>query len=99
MAVSTPVQVAATGVVLLALAAVMKVAMGHHHADDDSYRAGYNSVSNAEHARTLMTLAGTTSWSVCDALLDRRSSTEDLNELIKADFVSGCKRAIAEAME
>jgi hypothetical protein len=98
MAMSAPKQVAATWAVLLALAAVVYVAMGHHRPDDDSYRAGYTAVSNPEHARTLMALAGKSSWSVCDALLDRRS-VASATRLVQADFVSGCTHAIADAME
>jgi hypothetical protein len=94
MSMSAPRQVAATWAALLALAAIVDLATGHdapHAPDDASFRAGYAAVSSPVHARTLMALSGTDSSSLCVALLDNRP--------VSTDFVSGCKHAIANAME
>jgi hypothetical protein len=99
MSSSARTRAAVTWAALFAFAAIVDLARGHDLSDDDSYLAGYTAVSNPSHARALMALPGTSSGSVCDALLDRVLVSTDASRLIEADFVSGCQHAIADAME
>ncbi len=82
---------------MLLLAAV-SAATGSSDRDDASFKAGYTAASDASFVRSEMT-TGTTSSALCNTLVERMLAEADSTAVVRADFLSGCTRAVAEAME
>ncbi len=83
---------------LLILLAV-PAATGSDAHDGASFRAGYAAVTDASLVRAEMTSPGTTSSALCNSLFERTLVEAVSTAVVRADFVSGCTRAVADAME
>ena len=90
---------AATWLALLAFALTVGLLRSGEVADEQSYRAGYAQASHPDFIRSVMSKPGATSASLCDALFERLIAHDEAGNLVWADFVGGCKHAVAEAME
>ncbi len=74
------------------------VSIGSGPRDDASYEAGYRAASNGALIREAIA-AHTTSTTLCDTLVKHALITDQPPRIVQDDFISGCTRAIAEAME
>jgi hypothetical protein len=83
---------------LLALIAIVAVMIGDHRRDDRSYDAGYAAASDSGFVRTAMASPGVTSSTLCDALVAGALIRYSGN-LARDGFVTGCRHAVADAME
>lgn len=92
-------RVIVVGAALIVLLAVAEIACGSHGRDDTSYRAGYAAASNGTVVREAMTGPGMTPSVFCDALVETMLSKGGSTNIVTIDFVTGCTRAVAEAME
>lgn len=95
----SPRVVIAACVAVLALGATVELVTEPHQADRVSYRAGYAGASDGRHVRMVMTRPGVASAALCDTLVERALAVDDSRALVRADFVSGCQQAVADAME
>ncbi|CDO10437.1 hypothetical protein BN977_05270 [Mycolicibacterium cosmeticum] len=80
---------------LVAVLALAEIASGPHQRDDASFRAGYAAASNGTMVRAAMTEPGVTPTVFCDALAEKNS----VPGIVARDFLAGCRRAVADAME
>ncbi len=93
------VRVGSACAVLLVVAAGVHASVGSDPRDEASYRAGYRVASNGTVIRRAMTTADATPVALCTLLLDRALSTDPPPHIVRTDFISGCTRGVAEAME
>lgn len=96
---STVGRVGVAGAILVAAAMGVHVATSADVRDDGSYQAGYRAASNTTLIRETVTAAHTTPAALCTTLAEHAVTAQPSPPLVLDDFISGCTRAIAEAME
>lgn len=84
---------------LLSLLVLIEVAGGRDVPDGVSYRAGYAAVSDPHSARALMARQGVTVSGFCSTLLERTVESNGSDSIVSHDFLTGCERAVGDAME
>ncbi len=84
---------------LLVLAMGVHVVIGDHGRDDASYQAGYRAASDTALVRKAVIAAHTTPAALCTSLATQAVTAQPTRPLVQDDFISGCTRAVAEAME
>lgn len=92
-------RVSAISVALLLLLTSVDAAMGSEPRDDASYRAGYVAASNGGLVRAAMNRRETSPLTLCNIVVERALVAGDAPRIVRSDFIRGCTRAIAEAME
>lgn len=85
--------------VLLVLLIGVHASIGSDPRDDVSFDAGYRAASNGTLIREAMAAPRTTSAALCNSLVKRAFITHEPPHIVQDDFISGCTRAVAEAME
>ena len=84
---------------LLALLAVFEVVGGRSLPDGASYHAGYAAVSDPHSARTALAHHGASAAFLCEDLLERTVISYGSDSVVPRDFLTGCRRAVGDAME
>lgn len=84
--------------VLLVLAIGVHVSLGSAPRDDASYEAGYRAASHSTLIRETITAHATPS-TLCNTMVEHALRADEPPRIVQDDFISGCTRAIAEAME
>ena len=92
-------RVSKTAAALLVLAVLFQLTIGHTNGDSASYGAGYAAASNGPLVRAVLNGSGGSSSRLCDELVDRVVVKAESGTVVRADFISGCKHAIGDAME
>ncbi|UNB49836.1 hypothetical protein [Mycolicibacterium sp. YH-1] len=92
-------RVSAISVALLMLLTSVNAVMGSAVHDDASYRAGYVAASNSALVRAAMARPEMAPATLCDTIVQRALVGDDSTWIVRSDFIRGCTRAIAEAME
>jgi hypothetical protein len=87
---------AATGLVL---AAILQTASGYSAFDVASYDAGYAAAARSASARALQVQPGVTTSVLCDRLVKQALVGGNGANVRRADFLNGCKHAVADSME
>jgi hypothetical protein len=84
---------------VLVLVTAFQFVVGLHRHDDGSYDAGYAAASNRASVRGAMAMPGATAVTVCDALIAAELGGATPAQLVRRDFVNGCRHAVGDAME
>lgn len=92
-------RICATCFALVVMLAAVPAVTGSDGRDGASFSAGYAAVTDASWVRAEMTSPGTTSLTLCNSLVERTLVEADSTAVVRADFISGCTRAVADAME
>ena len=92
-------RVTKTAAALLVLAVTVQLTTGHSDTDSASFGAGYAAASNGPLVRAVVKQSDVSSSRLCDELVDRAVVSADSGNVVRADFISGCKHAIGDAME
>lgn len=87
------------GVGLVAVATMLAVTTEQTANQGASFVSGYDAAPAPEFIRSAMTRRGATAETFCATLFARALASSGPRDLVESDFVDGCKRAVAEAME
>ncbi|KGI66011.1 hypothetical protein MJO55_28230 (plasmid) [Mycolicibacterium rufum] len=84
---------------LLVLLVAAELSIGSDDRHDRSYHAGYVAASHGSWVRDAMATRGMTSSTLCESVADRTLTGDEAVGIVRGDFIDGCTRAVAEAME
>ena len=81
------------------LLVAVELSNGSDGRDERSYEAGYAAANDGSLIRDAMATTDMTSSMLCEFFVDRALSADQPVGIVRGDFIDGCTRAVAEAME
>lgn len=90
---------ARASVAVIALAALVEFGLGPSVSDMSSFEAGYQAVPTPTDIRSVLSDRRMTSASFCEGVLSRVIDDGLSKGLRHTEFLRGCRRAVADAME
>jgi hypothetical protein len=95
----TACRVGVVAVALLVLLKSLELLGGYGSGDSASYGAGYAAASNGAIVRSAMTSSRSSTSTVCEELLRQALNRINSGNVVRDEFLSGCRHAVADTME